>query len=58
MDMERYARNQSILDNLKMSMSELNDIKALLINELIKVEKQLARHESLLKRVKDDLRDI
>lgn len=55
MDMERYARNQSILDNLKMSMIELNDIKVLLLNELIKVEKQLVKHEELVNILKKEI---
>jgi hypothetical protein len=47
MDMELFARRQKILDNLKMSMKDLENRKILLLNELIKIEKQINKHEEL-----------
>lgn len=52
--MDRYARKQVILDNLKYSLVDLHARKEIVTDELSKLNQQILRHEEYLERLLEE----
>lgn len=57
MDIKYFAYQQRILSNVKTNLEDLNNRKAMLLNELIKIEKQINKHKELRDKIKDELEE-
>ena len=51
---DKYVRKQTLLDNLKFSLKDLYNQKVIILNELLKVEKQIEKHEDFIKKLEED----
>ncbi len=51
---EEYVRAAYMMDNLRLNLLDLNDYRRFLLNELLKTEKQISKHENFLKILQED----
>lgn len=53
--MEAHIRATEMVANLRLNLEDLNDFKIFLLNELLKTEKQIDKHENFIKILEEDL---
>lgn len=53
--MEAHIRATEMVANLRLNLKDLNDFKIFLLNELLKTEKQIDKHENFIKILEEDL---
>lgn len=53
--MEAHIRATEMVANLRLNLKDLYDFKIFLLNELLKVEKQIDKHENFIKILEEDL---
>ena len=53
MNMENFARKQTMINNLKLNLSELKKERLKYITELLKIDRQIEKHESFLEELEN-----
>ena len=53
--MEAHIRATEMVANLRLNLEDLNNFKIFLLNELLKTEKQIDKHENFIKILEEDL---
>lgn len=53
--MEEYIRALSMIGNLKLNLEDLYNQRRELLNNILRVEKQIDKHESFLKELENDI---
>ena len=53
--MEEYIRALNMIGNLKLNLEDLYNQRQELLNNILRVEKQIDKHESFLKELENDI---
>ncbi len=53
--MEEYMRALDMIGNLKANLENLYDHRISLLNQILRVEKQIDKHESFLKQLEQEI---